>query len=55
MAIACELVQRPKPQWAQTYVFFGKKGAWEPFKLFAWKCDAHAWVLRYYAFEKKPT
>ena len=53
MEIACVLVQRPKPQWAQTYVLFGKKGAWEPFKLFAWKCDAHAWLLRYYAFEEE--
>ena len=53
MAIACELVQRPKPQWAQTYVLFGKKGAWDHFKMFAWKCDAHAWLLRYYAFEEE--
>ena len=44
--LLCELVEDPKPQWAQTYVFKGPPAAFEPFRTFLRKSDFHASVMR---------
>ena len=44
--VLCEAVQKTKPHWAQTYVFKGPFEAFIAFKIFGYKSDARAWILR---------
>ena len=44
--LLCELVEDPKPQWAQTYMFKGPLTAFGAFGTFIRKSDFHASVMR---------
>ena len=49
--LVCEIMEDPKPQWAQTYLFKGPLEAFEAFALFIKKSDLHASVMRVHLLE----